>query len=231
VGILALWLCSPALAHSFDVDLRYTAASTQTNFIDETFAFQTRFSPWLEGNFAARLAESAWEVESFSYQGDLAWTPLKFFSLHARLAHSNLLPDSIELTHLLGYARLDTTLWDRLELYAAAGWYERFALLSKVLVLPTFRNSYREHDWAGALGFRWQFIDDWWFGGQASTFEEIDVFNLNNPFLQAGLEFRPLPGVITTLYGRYQILLGFGRLDSFLIGLGLHFTLPQAGLD
>ena len=79
------------------------------------------------------------------------------------------------------------------------------------------------------FGFEIIPAQNWRFIGKAGTIEDLDVFNLNNPYFGADIEYRSAPSPFSwRLYARYQVLLGFGRLDQFISGvraeMGSHCT-------
>lgn len=86
-------------------------------------------------------------------------------------------------------------------------------------------SNYSEHDFAIAFGTELKLDQNLSALAKVSTFEEISVYNLNNPFIQADLTYEPVPSVYWSIYSRYQLLLGFGRMDSFKLGLNLSMPL------
>ena len=113
-----------------------------------------------------------------------------------------------------------------MNLVLQGGWYRRFVTLDKAHFLPVLLGSnYSEHDFAIAFGTELKLGQNLSALAKVSTFEEISVYNLNHPFIQTDLTYEPVPSIYWTVYSRYQLLLGFGRMDSFKLGLNLSLPL------
>ena len=82
--------------------------------------------------------------------------------------------------------------------------------------------SYYEHDLAFQLGFDLSPIPEWRFSMTAGTFDDWDVHNFNHPLLLLTLAKRFEDKEIA-LFFRNDYLLGFGRTQSWRMGLTLHF--------
>ena len=62
---------------------------------------------------------------------------------------------------------------------------------------------------------------------KVATFEELSVYNLNNPFLQGEVSYQPVAqDWELSLLFRYRLLLGFGRMDSLTTGVSYRKALP-----
>ena len=221
-AFLSCHLCTPLSASVLTAELRHHSETSSRNLIDESLYYRSEESQGLY--LAGRFQQNTSDLESLAYAGGWAFAPLSFISLEARLAHGGHLNEGTSLTHLLGTLTLRLPTW--ISPFASAGWYKRWALLQNMTLIPSFRSSYTEHDFALALGcnVRWneQFATDFLL----STFEEIDVFNLNNPFAKLTLVFTPKNSSLSWyFFGRYKVLLGFGRLDSFTAGGGISLRL------
>ena len=164
--------------------------------------------------------------DSFRYKIELGYHPFYFITASVRFTHETLLTSTVTMNHGLYWLTLSPLPFETVQFFAEAGWYQRLTLLTKATILPTFRTSYSEHDFALALGFRFQITDAIKAHIKATTFGDLEVYNLNNPLGEIG-------GSIKTgfhdweIYSfvRYQILLGFGRLDTFSFALGARTAL------
>jgi len=130
------------------------------------------------------------------------------------------------MSSVLGYLRIHLPIHRRIDVFASLGFYKRFLMLTKSTLLPTWRSQYSEHDFAGEMGVisrwgNWVTLDL-----RAATFEALDVYNLNHPYFEAkaliGTQFEQ-----AFLLLRYHVLLGFGRLDEWAVGVGyrIHISL------
>jgi hypothetical protein len=205
-----------------------TSYHSEVNFlntVDETVLFETPVYSWLNTDLGARLGFSKEDIENFDYKIGVSSPLLSFFTLGLRLSHENQLVDSTALTSFLLYGRLHSSPFKALNLFLTTGWYKRYTVLTKSTILPTpWHNSYSEHDFAFELGF--DLFPEEKISGQlkAATFDAMEVFNLNNPYAEISLGYLWDPNWKVTLYSRYKVLLGFGRLDEFRFGAGLiHF--------
>ncbi|MBI4405725.1 MAG: hypothetical protein HY537_16325 [Deltaproteobacteria bacterium] len=232
--IFATLLTSKSLALNprLDLQLGYHAMSTLPNRVTQTALYSRTLFPWVDGEFGVRLGESAFDLNHFDYKGELTWRALSFFSVTGRLSQSNRLTDSMSVTQALIRGQLDVWPFDFMGFFVSFGWYKRFHSLTKLTILPTFSGAFYDTDMAASIGLRIQptaliatVID-------LSTIEEIDIFNLANPFLRIRAAYEPKPGGLKwTAFARYRILLGFGRLDEFMMGLGCEIPLEPKELS
>ncbi len=164
--------------------------------------------------------------DSFRYKAEVKYQPFYFIKASMRFTHETLLTTTATINHGLYWLTLSPLPFETVQFFAEAGWYQRLTLLTKATILPSFRSSYSEHDFALGLGFKFRISENIKAHVKAATFEELEVYNLNNPFGEVG-------GSVQTgfnnweifSYVRYQILLGFGRLDTFSVAMGARTTL------
>ena len=154
--------------------------------------------------------------------GELSWSPFSFFSLELRLGQALQLPSTVSETDLVAVAGLSASPFSFLKLFGKFGWYERYVQLTNVLIIPTpFRGDENDYDFVAEIGGTGWLSESLSLTLKLSTLEEIEVYNLNNPFIEARLDYERGPGLGTWfLFGRYQALLGFGRLDQLVVGAG-----------
>jgi hypothetical protein len=231
VGFLALslWFALPLFAEEKDTpstllfDLRYQYSSTQRDLLAATTLYAASPFSWLEAELGGRLFSSVKDFEGISYKGEVRVPFLSILAISVRLSHTVLLPETTSTTNLLFQFEAHGRPFSFLSLFAHAGWYERFTLLSKTLILPTLpRNSTRDEDFAVLAGAELQSTKRLAIGFQVGTVEEIDVFNLNDPFFRLALQYHPEDWDWTLVtYARYRVLLGFGRLDELTFGVSL----------
>lgn len=207
------------------VGLRYTASKTQSDRADQTLSYTVPIRDWLSGETAVRLAVSRFDLHTFGYKGELVLPFLGYLSVRLRLAHSLQLPMGISTSHLLGAGQFSFPLFSSFRLFGGFGWFERFHRLSKASVSPTFSKDPGDHDFAADFGCEISPVNRLFTELKIGTFEEIDVFNLNHPFLQTTFTYTTDTQWILSALVRYSVLLGFGRLDSWVIGAGVQLPL------
>jgi len=110
-------------------------------------------------------------------------------------------------------------------LFLSGGIYKRWVSLSKKNAFPLFQaTDFSDWDFATQFGILTTFSSQWMWLNRVSTFDEVDTFNLNNPFVESALLFRKSRSAwVWGLTSRYQLTLGFGRLDRLMFGLLISF--------
>ena len=226
VWVVTSIFCSTLCATpTLDFLTRYHSQANYLNTVDETVLYHTPFLSYFEGEVGGRAAVSKSNFESLDYKAEISYSVWKCLKLGTRFSHANQLSDTTAYTSLLFYGAFSIAPFRALRVFVTGGWYKRYLLLAKSTVLPVpFRNSsYSEHDFAGSFGID-LFPEETFFGTlKASTFDEISVFNLNNPYGEIQLGYRFSSTSRAILFSRYQLLLGFGRLDEFVFGFSLRF--------
>lgn len=147
-----------------------------------------------------------------------------FLRFGLRLSQNYLLPETVSQSDFLLSVRAKSPAFIGVSLFAGAGWYKRYVLLRRVSIpaVPV-RSSYSEHDFAFELGLNIFESSATFIQIKAATFNAVEVFNLNNPFGEIELGHRFSESLTLSIFSRYQILLGFGRLDRFSMGFNAHF--------
>ncbi len=171
----------------------------------------------------ARLSNSTRDLEVFSYALTASLPLFSFFETSVRLSNENLLNSTTAQTHWLFLAKLNLTPFSFWKFFIHGGWYKRNVRLNKPYLLPSIvGSSFSEHDFAVDFGTEILWNESISSLIKVSTFEEISVYNLNNPFIQGQVSYSAYPTSWKwTLYSRYRLLLGFGRMDSFTAGINL----------
>lgn len=211
----------------FKATVRFHSSRSQDSFVDETAYYQRAFAPWLGSEFGVRLSHTVPEIlRGFDYKGEIQLRPIPFFYLGTRFAQRNYLPESTSASQLLFTANLDGDIFPFLGFFGSFGYFFRFPLLNKSTILPNFRASYTEKHFAFQFGFRIYPSDSLILSTRLATYDEMDVFNLQNPFFQGDLEYL-LAGdsLSATMQFRYSLLLGFGRMDEWMLGVGVKIKL------
>jgi hypothetical protein len=212
------------------LEVRYGAFTSRANQLDQTLLYSRKLTPWLLGEVGARVGEIAWGIQTIEYKGDLEVPITDFASVSLRLAHSWYPISGAGSTHLLfrGNLHCEVTSW--FSLFGSFGWYERFAGLGGITVTPRLWRDTADHDFAMMAGGELRVSETIGLVGSLATFESINTFNLNNPYLQAAVKYGSRDD-FGELYAftRYRLLLGFGRMDEFMIGVGLKLRLDTPG--
>lgn len=222
VLIIPAWGVSPSL----DLELRHASLPTLENTLDQTLTVNSPLNAWMFLQGGMRVTESAWVLEALEYKAELELAPVSFLSLHLRLAHNSLIGDGAGSSCATLWTKAEASFFSKIKLFVLVGLYQRRSALNQSPLLPVTSPSLSDRDFALGLGASYLFRDRWEFSAKLATFDNIHTFNLNNPFAELRLAFQPQPsGFSVHTFARYKILLGFGRLDEFLMGAGISLPL------
>jgi hypothetical protein len=162
--------------------------------------------------FAVRPSFSFVEWEKLQYMGEIRADVFSFLGFALRLNQTNRLPTTTATSTLSG--RIEAQVpgyW----FFASFGILFRFHSLQRALLFPTFFGSdYQEYDYLASIGFRIPFIYQSRIQITLSSWEELDVYNIHNPYLEIAWMKDAL-----TVYVRYHTLLGFGRNSALAVGV------------
>ncbi len=212
-----------------DFSLRYHYSTSISSTIDQGMYYRTDILPWLTGNFGLRFSEEAWALYSFDYKAEISANYLGFAKTTVRLAHSNYFVSQTGLTSIFALETLHADPFDFFGVFGSFGLYQRFTSLSGAPIFPSFNtDGLVDGDFLIQLGFRISPSHTTSITMQIANFEDIDVYNLNNPFGQVSVAYQGPRGDWTaSVFGRYRILLGFGQLDEFMVGVGFSILLNK----
>jgi len=220
--VLILCFSFTAMGAELTAGWRWRASSSN----DDSFGTSgiLHFSPVesLDFNAGARIYNTFTTVQSLHYMGEIAFRPLSFFSLRSRLHHGFRFREPTSTSHWTVSGKLAGELVLGLDAFIEVGWYERFSRIDRGLPFPTLVGSpRREHDFLVGLGLGWRLSPPWRVEARISTFDDVEVENFNNPFIEARIEHELADVGTLNAYFRYKMLLGFGRWDELMGGLSL----------
>lgn len=223
IAFLICLLNLPLLAGNLNLDGRLEVQNTYRDLSTFTALYSTDPILGFQLQGGARLSTSSKDLETFAYSLQASLPLLFFFELSARLSNENWLNSTTAQTHFLFLANLKLSPISFWNIFAGGGWYKRNVRLNKPYLAPTVTgSSYSEHDFAVSFGTELLWSESIKTLVKVATFEELSVYNLNNPFIQAQITYSTNPESWKwTLYSRYRLLLGFGRMDSFTAGINL----------
>ncbi len=218
-----LCLSISLFAGQLTLDGRFEAENTFQDLSTFTALYKPGSLLGFDLQAAGRFSASLKDLEIFGYGFEATLPLFSFFQTSARISQENFLNSTTAQTHFLFLANLDVSPFSFLKLFVCGGWYKRNVRLNKPYLFPTLvGSSYTEHDFAVSFGTETSWSDNFSTLFKVATFEELSVYNLNNPFIQGQIAYLTSPnGIKWTLYSRYRLLLGFGRMDSFTAGINL----------
>ena len=224
--ILTLFLFLPFFqAFASTHELYFGAQLNQENSYRDTLnpSVDYRHNPlaWLEMKTGAGLLFSTQDLESFNYRFEIIAQPSPWLSFLVRGSQRAQLPESFSRTCLLGLVQLQASLGTDFLLFASGGFYQRWVFLNQAHLFPFGSGlSFSQYDFATELGFAYPISSTLRGLMKIATFDPWEVYNLNNPFVETSFYFsRPEASSKWLATFRYQLLLGFGRLDRLTFGL------------
>lgn len=213
-----------AFAKTVDLDLRHQLSRAMPNTLQQSAALadQTDEYGWRVGG---RLWEDALSINRLLYMGEANYTLLSFLNISARLWQIVRMKADNGTTGgmLLLCARAGIT--ETVSFTSRLGVQHRSWRVSARSWLPVvYGSDFSETDLVIRFDLSIQWSPEWnseiWLG----TFDELEVFNLHNPFLQILVGRKAVwENVDAFAFGRYQILLGFGLVDNWTTGVGVRF--------
>jgi len=204
---------------SLKLDLQFYDESSS----DNTAGLLTSFSPFtkkpLRFSGGARLLSSASELDRCEYKLDTEWIPLSWISLHLRAAHRVKLPADFSDSTLMPRLELHFS-WGIFSFFLSGGFYYRWVSLSQGFFLPfTKATDFSDSDFSTDFGIATKLTSQLSWLNRVSTFDEVETFNLNHPFIESALIWQKSPQSLSWgITSRYQMVLGFGRLDRLMLG-------------
>lgn len=195
--------------------------------MDETVSLKLGLSPFLELSPLARVSVSSKDLESLRFGISARFPLFSFFEFVTRFSQQTFFPESFSTSELFFLGRLiSPEIWIPVRFFAAAGWYKRYNQLAKTTfpAVP-FRNSLSEHDFSFEIGLSAFESSPYFFTTRVATFDGSEAFNLNHPYAEIEIGHRLSENLTLALFSRYQILLGFGRMDRLLGGVNLWMPL------
>ena len=221
--LLSLAQGASAAERSLELDLRYLNQRTQKDSIAQSVIFQQSLYSWLDLTAGARFWQDRSALDGLSLLGQLRVAPVPWAGTLLRVVQVNRLSESTTGTVLLGALDLRGEFFRGFGGYATIGYYKVFQSLGKNVPLPTFSNvSFTDEDLATEFGLWVRPASDWLAKAGIGTYEVIEVYNLNNPFVET--RFEHVAGEenwLAAAFVRYQLLLGFGRSDTLTFGVAL----------
>ncbi len=215
-------------AGSLSVEGRYELQNTARDLTTISTFYNSNPLGGIYFQTGLRLSASLKDLETLGYEAMASVPWFSFLETSLRLSEESWLNSTTEQTHLLFLTTLKAKPIRQWELFFSGGWYRRYVRLTKTYLLPALIGpSYTEHDFAVALGTKILFSSKLSTLFKVATFEELSVYNLNNPFLQGEVSYQPVAqDWELSLLFRYRLLLGFGRMDSLTTGVSYRKALP-----
>lgn len=206
-------------------ELRSRFSPSQEDALAMASRFDAQREPW-RWALGAQVALSSRIVQRGDYLAEAGYAPLPGLLASLRLSHTMFPVDGVAATHAVIRGGFDVTPLSFLGVSGAFGWYERFGGLSGASLVPFSRAGVRDHDFVVAFGLRIHAVADGWGAVQMGTFDDYEVYNLNSPYVQLAWHHRLTGTLRLRTYARYRLLLGFGRPDEILVGIGTRAELP-----
>jgi hypothetical protein len=202
-------------SRNLSLGLRYHQTAGEDAYLEEEAVLESPLGDRLTAQLGMRASESSLTARGLGAKAELDFSPA-LLSLHFRLGHQYFVKDIFSQTVAFLFLESRLPLSSYLDFFTGFGWYERLYNLNSPL--PGLSGS-RDHDIAAALGFTFR-VSSFNSILLISTYDGFDAFNLNHPFASLKLEY-DMDAYRFFLESRYQVLLGFGRLDNISFGAGV----------
>lgn len=232
-------------------ELRYNSdIATGSSVSPGIYYFRDLFS-FVSSAMGVRLRTDLDEFLTLSYflESQFIFPLFPFAEIYGftRASHLAYISEYSETTWLLqGGIKLYPTRF--IKLFFQGGGYYQLTSLSHVDYFFLFSSPNLDTDIALRLGVAFSFLPSYWAQLTIGTVEVIDTFRINNPFMELEIDQISKPfdrafenSLLSSqhisqnvsqndffneawdpyLFFRYQILLGFGQTDQFIIGLGI----------
>jgi hypothetical protein len=214
----------PATDRSLHLDLRMAVSKTQRDYLEQTAIYNRPWLPWLDSEFGVRTSQSAFRFENFEYKGEMIFRPVSFGSINLRVFHSNFISDGMGQTQIQARINLFAEPFSWIGFFGSFGWYHEWTTLT-FPVFITLSTENMDQDFVAGVGFWNHLYENFSQRVEIATFDSMQTLRLNNPYLKWTLQYEWKNQINFFLYARYRILLGFGRLDEFLTGVGTQIPL------
>lgn len=211
------------MGHSLSIDLRGQWEASRASLVSGTVQWQLPLSENLSIQAGSRLYATWPDWDSLHYQLGATFTPVSFIVLETGLFHAQRFRALHATSHLWAQAKCQSPSLSIFKGFISLGWYERWTRFDKVWAIPTFQGDVHEHDFTFSLGLNAAVTPSWELSATLATWDAVEIFNLTHPFIELRSS-HPFHGSASIdFYSRYQVLLGFGRLDSLAFGVILKF--------
>lgn len=205
-----------------EMDLQFYDESMMDNQLGIFTSFSKPLRKNIEIIAGGRLFRTSTEWTRFEYKLDSKFFIFPWALFQVRAAHRLKLPAEFSDTTLMPQFELSAHL-KRFKFFVSAGLYYRFVSVTRGSLIPFYRETdFSDWDFATQFGVSTVLTSQLTWLNRVSTFDEVETFNLNHPFIESSLFWKkPQKSLTWGLLTRYQILLGFGRLDRLMVGLSV----------
>ncbi|NBT59795.1 hypothetical protein EBT16_13525 [bacterium] len=213
-----LALCSPL--HELQLGLQATYESSYRDSAGPFFDYSYSPYSFLKTKFCSGLLWSRSEMESITYCSESEFRATSWLSFLVRGSHRSQIRDTFSRTSVFGLGRIRALSGRPISFFASGGWYHRWVYLEQAHLFPGLHpTSFAQNDLVVELGVTLPMSASVDGLLRLATFDTWEVYNLNNPFVESSFligDKNKSEKWLATL--RYQLLLGFGRLDRLTFG-------------
>lgn len=208
------------LAGAAQVDFQFYDESTEANQAGILTSFSFPAHPNITLFTGIRALRTPQEWTRFDYKLDTQWNFASWACLHLRAAHRLKLPGDFSDTTLMPQLELKAS-FSRFKFFISAGLYYRFVSVVQGSLFPFYQpTDFSDWDLVTQFGIATKISSQLTWLNRVSTFDEVETFNLNHPFIETSLRWQQSTKSFTWgVHSRYHMLLGFGRLDRLMLGL------------
>lgn len=200
-----------------ETGLRYQILQGRPNELVETAIFSKPDSIY-GWQLTTRLNHQGISPTEMVYGLQSTFSPLSWVFLHGRVLHKIRWAEASSSTTAFFSARLQGHFPFFLGYFFEFGVYEKWHSVGWRSPVPVFFNaSFSEWDFGFGLGMRVYLSPEWYWQASGTTIDSVEIFNLNHPYAELASLSQHENGDLK-IYLRYQLLLGFGLPDAWVLG-------------
>lgn len=202
-----------------DLGLFYKQSKSRASQLQPRLLFRGRTNHLIvSGGLALSLSNPRLQSVAYTLQADREF--FSFLSLGTRLNHIISVENQYGTTQFQFQLNTYYLVLDWLELYATFGYYFSWTELESPTVWPIpLGGNFSDQHFVAEAGALFKPKEGLEIEAGFGTYEEFETYRLNNPFIQTKVSFQhDKQAAKLSLYFRYKLLLGFGRLNEFTTG-------------
>lgn len=222
--LLVLMGARVALATTLEMDFRHEDNRTLPDSIQQTIIFD-QAQTWGGYSAGVRFTEESVAVDRLGYFGEVRYVPFSFLNFSVRAVQKVRIEDQSGATTWMATMGLCAPFGQSSFCFTLGPTHRLLQMDKRAWIPILYRSAAAEWDLAARFDLTVQWTDTWSTRATLGSFENLNIYNLHNPFVQVTLSGKALLGSADLfLFGRYHALLGFGTIDNWTTGVGFRWS-------
>ncbi len=214
------FVCVSLSASELDTDLKFHSHNMLYNEISGLVQYEKEIFQSLSANAGISVSVSKRFIETFTNQLGLKLVFFDWANGEIRFYNNLFIPEKYSIWSALFIPTVNIKLFFDIFISFSIGWYENIYYFTSFIPFIRKADLYDE-DFLVNFKFSKK-IHEMLLALEIATFDEKEVFRLNNPSIRIYFSF-PYNEMTLTFYARYKMLLGFGRIDEFMTGVSFSY--------